>query len=218
MKRVDLLAKPFPTVQEFILMIVIVSMVTLFVTWIDIMIHDSYVLPIIAECFESNTSEFCENRRTELIDNSGFWVKESNDNPQLQLGGNYWFTLLSIPIFVAVLLAIFRPVMGILAGAKINPMLFIIGLLWGFSVISLYYTGWLDFLYYFLRNLDIPMTLNWLNGIGAFQFVQHLGPTESVDKEDLFLLMGIGLVSLLGTWAFFIHHHRKKTWHRLGLI
>lgn len=214
----DQLAKPFPTVGEFILMIVIVSMVTLFVTWIDIMIHDSYILPIIAECYESNLSEFCENRRTELLQESNWWVETSNENPQLQLGGNYWFTLLAIPIFIAILLSIIRPVMGVLAGAKINPMLFIIGILWGISVISLYYTGWLDFGYYFLRDLDIPMTLNWLDGVGAFAYVQQFGPTDSVDESDLYLLMGIGLVSLIGVWSFMIHHHKKKTWHRLGLI
>lgn len=213
----DLLAKPFPTVGEFILMLVIVGMVTLFVTFVDVMIHDSYVLPIIAECNIENTSEFCEERRAELLKNSFFWIDKQTD-PQLQLGGTYWFVLLTIPIFVAVLLAVFRPVMGVLAGAKINPMLFIIGLLWGFSVISLYYTGWLDFGYYFLRDLPIPDTLEWLDGVGAFQYVQHLGPTDSVDKSDLYTLMGIGLVSLIGTWIFFIHHHRKKTWHRLGLI
>lgn len=217
MKRIDLLAKPFPTIGEFFLMIVVVTMFIVFVTLVDILIHDSYIGPIIAECNAQNNSEFCEKMRASLINDSFFWNVDYHD-PQLQLGGTYWFTLLLIPLFVAVLLAIFRPVMGILAGAKINPMLFIIGLLWGFSVIVLYYFGWLDFLYYFLRNIPIPETLIWLNGVGAFQLVQHLGPTENVDKSDLLLLMGIGIVLLISVWAFFIHHHKKKTWHRLGLI
>lgn len=213
----DLLARPFPTTGEFLLMLVMVIAVTVFVTWIDIMIHDSYILPIIAECHVENTTEFCETRRAELIHTSFFWIDQQAD-PQLQLGGTYWFVLLSIPITIGVFFAVFRPVMGVLAGAKINPMLFIIGLLWGFSIISLYYTGWLDFLYYFMRDLDIPQTLNWLDGVGAFPLVQSLGPTASVDKGDLFTMMGIGLFGLIGTWAFFIHHHKKKTWHRLGLI
>ncbi len=99
----DLLAKPFPTVGEFILMLLIVGMVTLFVTFVGVMVHDSYVLPIIAECHVENTSEFCEQRRAELINNSFFWIDEQTD-PQLQLGGTYWFVLLTIPIFVALLL------------------------------------------------------------------------------------------------------------------
>lgn len=217
-RRIDFLAKPFPTLQEFIFLLFIVVSVTVFVTFIDIMIHDSYVRPIIAECYLENKSEFCEQRRAELINQAFFWL-DTNENPQLQLGGTYWFTLLTIPIFVAVILGISRPIWGVMAGAKINPMLFIIGILWGFSVMSLYYFGWLDFLYYFLRDLPIPNTpLNWLDGVGAFTLVQNMGPTTSVDAIDLYHLMGLGLVLLIGVWGFMIHHHKKKTFHRLGLI
>lgn len=199
-------------------MLFIVIAVTVFVTFVDIMIHDSYVRPIIAECYMENKSEFCENRRNELLNEAYFWLDTSNPNPQLQLGGIYWLTLLSIPIFVALVLGISRPIWGIMAGAKINPMLFIIGILWGFSVLSLYYFGWLDFLYFFLRDLPIPETLNWLDGVGLFQYVQELGPTSSVDGYDLYVLMATGLLLLIGTWGFMIHHHKKKTFHRLGLI
>jgi len=214
----DILAKPFPTITEFIFMMFVVATFTIFVTFIDIMIHDSYVRPIIAECYETNDSKFCEERRSELLRDENFWVETSNQNPQIQLGGNYWLALLTIPIFVAGLLAVTRPVLGVMAGAKINPMLFIIGGLWGFSVFSLYYFGWLDFLYFYLRDMPIPETLDWLNGVGLFALVQPYGPTDNVDNTDLYLLMGIGVVLLVGIWSFFIHHHRKKTWHTLGLI
>ena len=213
----DVLKSPQPSEYEFIFCMFVVISSILFFTFIDIMIHDSYVRPIIAECHEKNKSDFCEERRKELVLQPFFWIDQGYSD-QLKLGSNYWFTLLMIPIFVAVLLAVFRPFMGILAGAKINPMLVIIGLLWGFSVLSLYYFGFLDFLYFALRGIPIPETLPWLNGIGVFSLVQPFGSTTDVDKEDMYLLMVIGSVLLIGIWSFMVHHHRKKTWKRLGLI
>lgn len=213
----DVLKSPQPSEYEFVFCMFVVISSILFFTFIDIMIHDSYVRPIIAECHESNKSDFCEDRRKELLLQPFFWM-DSGQNDQLKLGSNYWFTLLMIPIFVAVLLAVLRPFMGILAGAKINPMLVIIGLLWGFSVLSLYYFAWLDFFYFFLRGLEVPPQLPWLNGIGLFQFVQPYSSTLNVDKEDMYLLMTIGIVLLIGIWSLLVHHHKKGTFKKLGLI
>lgn len=219
----DLLAKTQPSVGEFVFMLGVTITFILFITFIDMMIHDGYVRPIIAECFETNTVNFCEERRFELLSESPITsylgdslLSEQDD--QLKLGGHYWLALLTIVIFISTIMGVGRIVMGKLAGAKTNPMLFIIGGLWSFSVVSLYYFGWLDYLYFKLRDLQIPDTLSWLNGVGLFKYVQGLGNTASVDSTDLYLLMGIGLGLFLGVWLFFIHHHKKKTWKKLGFI
>ena len=208
---------------EFIFMLAVTITFIVFITFIDMMIHDGYVRPLIAECYESNTIAFCEERRFELLEDSPVaqslktWLLSSQDD-QLRLGGHYWLALLVIVIFISGIMGIGRIVTGRLAGAKINPMLFIIGGLWAYSILSLYYFGWLDYLYFALRGLDVPMELSWLNGVGLFQYVQPLGKTENVNDTDLYILMGVGLGLFIGIWTFFIHHHRQKTWKRLGLI
>ena len=62
------------------------------------------------------------------------------------------------------------------------------------------------------------MVLPWLDNSGGFQYLKQFGATQSVDDTDLYTLMGIGLVGYIGVWAFMIHHHKKKTWKRMGLL
>lgn len=194
-----------------------------FITFVDMMIHDGYVRPIIAECYNENTIEFCEERRFELLNESPIanslkdWLLTSQDE-QLRLGGHYWMALLVIVVFISAIMGVGRIVTGRLAGAKINPMLFIIGGLWAYSVLSLYYFGWLDYLYFVLRGLDVPSELAWLNGVGLFQYVQPYGDTTNVDNTDLYWLMVIGLGLFVGIWWLMLHHHKKGTFKKLGLI
>lgn len=219
----DLLKNVQPSIYEFIFMSVIAVLFLVAFTMIDMGLHDGYIRPIVAECYESNLSEFCEERRFELLGTQesmsflpDIFLAEQDD--QLRLGGVYWMTLLSIVIFFSIIIGVLRIVTGRLAGAEINPMLFLIGLLWGISIIVLYYFGWLDYLYFALRGLNIPTDLAWLNGVGIFKYVQGFGVNENVNDTDLYILMSIGLVTFIGIWAGMIHHIKKGTLERFGLV
>ncbi|MCV0393681.1 MAG: hypothetical protein K5790_10405 [Nitrosopumilus sp.] len=219
----DLLANPQPSGYEFAFAIgIAVSFLILF-TVIDIVIHDGFVRPIIAGCPPEVITDFCEERRLELLVNNPLtnFLKNtflSEQDEQLRLGGQYWMMLLIIVIFFVVFVMIFRLFSGILAGASINPMLFIITGMYGYSVLSLYYFGWLDWLYYVSRKLPVPDDLPWLNGVGLFQYVQNHGINSNVNNSDLFILMIFGLISLIGGWAILIHHHKKGKLEEWGLI
>lgn len=220
-RRIDFLAKPFPTVQEFIFLTVVVLSVTIFITFIDITIHENYVKLIISECWwnsptDFKDTEFCEKARETL--NDKWWVDYNKPKEAQKLGGIYWSVLNTVPLVFAGVFGGARIFFGVLAGARVNPMLFIIGGLWAGSILVLYDHGWIDYFYYALRDLPIPEILPWLDNSGGFAYLKQFGTTQSVDDTDLYTLMGLGLVGYIGVWAFMIHHHKKKTWHRLGLI
>ncbi len=220
-RRIDFLAKPFPTIDEFIFLTAVVLIVTIFITFIDITIHENYVKLIISECWwnsptDFKDTEFCNTARDTL--NDKWWVDYNKPKEAQKLGGIYWSVLNTVPLTFAVLFGGGRIVFGWLAGAKITPMLFIIGILWGASILVLYDHGFIDYFYYALRGLPIPEVLPWLDNSGGFVYLKHLGATNSVDDTDLYTLMGIGVIGYIGVWAFMIHHHNKGTWRRLGLI
>ena len=109
----DLLAKTQPSVGEFVFMLGVTITFILFITFIDMMVHDGYVRPIIAECYESNSIAFCEERRFELLSESPITVYLGNtllseQDDQLQLGGHYWLALLTIVIFISAIMGIGR--------------------------------------------------------------------------------------------------------------
>jgi hypothetical protein len=219
----DLLANPQPSGYEFVFALgIAVSFLILF-TVIDMTIHDGFVRPIISECPPEVINDFCEERRLELLTNnpSTSFLKEtflSEQDEQLRLGGQYWIMLLIIVIFFMIFVMSFRLFSGIMSGASINPMLFIVTGMYGYSVLSLYYFGWLDWLYFVSRKIPIPEDLAWLNGVGLFQYVQNYGINSNVNNTDLYILMIIGLGTLFGGWAFLIHHHKKGKLEDWGLM
>jgi hypothetical protein len=204
----DLLARPVPSVYELLLIIPIALLLTSFVAVIDATIFDGYVLPDLAECYGTNLSDRC----LEIWDRLGCEVGD-----QRCVGDNYWLILESIVIVFGILLFVLRMFMGIMAGAKLTPMLFFIGFMWFVSGAILFYFGWIDLLYYEVRGLDVPVTLDWLDNVGLFTYIQHLGNTESVDKSDLYLLNILGLVTLIGVWLKLMYLHHKKHLRRIGI-
>lgn len=207
----DVFRKVQPTEIEWISNIFLGTLlVILMVTVIDIVVHDGYVLDDIADCHASNTTERCVN------------LYEKHDcefGDQLCLGNNYWTLLTAIVQVAGISLGVGRIVIGKLAGAKTNVMLFVTGFMWYLSGVILFYFGVLDTLYYWLRGLEMPTTpLDWLDGIGLFTLVQKLGDTTSVDLSDLYFLNFLGVAIYVGFWGYMVHHHRKKTWQRLGFI
>lgn len=210
LQKRDILAKTQPSPKEFAFHVGFVIVATLLFTVIDINVHIPYVNPIIAECYESNTSEFCQERRE--------FAGVEDPSDQIALGDVYWATLLSTVLTIGIAFGVLRIIMGFLAGAKISPFLFLIGVVWFWGIISLYYFGWLDFGYFVLRGEAVPETLPWLNDVGLFEYVAPLGNTHHVDAGDLYLLMFLGLIAFLGPWIFMLHHHRRGTLKKWNLV
>lgn len=204
----DLLAKPVPSPFELLLIIPIALLFTSFVAVIDATIFDGYVLPELAECYGTNLSDRC----LETWDRLGCDVGD-----QLCVGDNYWLILESIVIVFSSVLFVLRLFMGFMAGAKPTTMLFFIAGMWFISGSILFYGGWIDLLYYEVRGLDVPETLDWLDGVGAFTFIQHLGDTPSVDKSDLYLLNAGSLLFLVVVWFKLMYLHHKKHLRRIGI-
>jgi len=140
------------------------------------------------------------------------------DDAQLEIGNAYWAVLLIQAITLSFVMFLLRIFITRLARQRLTPLSFFVAGLWGFTTFAFYYFGWLDWGYYALRGMTIPDTLPWLDGVGAYVLVQGLGVTSSVDKTDLFLLMGIGVIIVAGLWALAIHHHKKQTLRKLGII
>lgn len=206
----DVFRKVQPTLPEWLSNFFLGTLATIILfTVIDIVVHDGYVLDDISDCWSGNNSERCvglyETHNCSLGD-------------QLCLGKNYWSLLTAIVQVTGILLLVGRIVVGKLAGAKTNPMLFVVGGMWYLSSVILFYFGFLDSLYYWLRGIEVPQKLEWLDGVGLFTLVEKLGVTPSVDISDLYLLNFLGIVIYLGIWIFMVWHHKKKTWQRLHLL
>ncbi len=185
----DILAKPQPSRDEAILAIVFVFAITIGVGYIDAVIFDTYVKP----------------------DMNGV-------DDWFAVGVPYWGILSGIVVWLALGLGVLRIVLGKLAGAKTNLMLFFTGGLWTVSTVILYNSGFIDYFYYKLRNLQIPNQLEWLDTIGLFQWTRNLTGNASVEPNDLYLTMGIGVGVLVGLWYLIEMHHRKGTLKKLGLV
>ena len=184
-------------------------LVILLVTVIDIVVHDGYVLDDISDCYPGNNSDRC----LKLYD-----THNCDIGNQMCLGNDYWSLLTIIVQVVGISLMIGRIVVGKLGGSKTNPMLFVVGGMWYLSAVILFYFGWLDLLYYVLRGLSVDSMLPWLDGIGLFSLIQGFGVSSSVDSSDLYLLNFIGVLIYGILWGFMVHHHRQKTWKKLGLV
>ena len=206
----DVFRKVQPTLPEWLSNFFLGTLATIILfTVIDIVVHDGYVLDDISDCWSGNNSERCIG----LYETHNCVVGD-----QLCLGKNYWSLLTAIVQVTGIFLLVGRIVVGKLAGAKTNPMLFVVGGMWYLSSVILFYFGFLDSLYYWLRGIEVPQKLEWLDGVGLFTLVEKLGVTPSVDISDLYLLNFLGIVIYLGIWIFMVWHHKKKTWQRLHLL
>ena len=204
----DLLKNPQPSKPEFLVALFFTFLAVIAVTQIDINIHDGYVLDDIADCHPNNDSQRCEELRKEM-------GCESAD--QLCLGDRYQATLMGIVILLGFILAFTRLVLGKLAGAKTSISLLFIAFLWFASGIILFYFGWLDTLYFIMQKEPIPVTLDWLNNVGLFKYVQNFGATIDVNNTDLYILNLVGLIVFFGMWYIAEFHYKKRTLAKLGI-
>ena len=175
MNHIDYLKKFQVTKIEMLLAFVMISAVAVGIGWIDAVIFDTYI-------------------KIGMVDGVGS-----------EYGGQYQGIMQGLVVWIALGLSGMRVAMGILAGAKIVPILFLTGVLWFFSTIIFHHFAFTDYFYYKLRDLEMPETLDWLNEVGIFNIIRN----GDVTKGDVFLVMGIGIGILLLMWGLAIHHYKK---------
>ena len=168
------------------------------ITYTDIVFHDFYVLPAIETCYPENQSEFCTNIR----DRHGI-----ASDAQVEIGDIYWNELLRQAVMNGVILFAIRigfAWMAKRAGIKrIRPVTILVALIWGLTATGLFMFGFLDFLYYELRAMDVPEQLPWLNNTGLFAYTQsYFGDPNTVDIQDLIATMLIGVGVFGAVWLF----------------
>src|SRR3990167_2943143 len=179
-------------------------------TWSDILFHDSYVLPIIAECYETNQSTFCQDMREKL----GCGLTE-----QLCLGNKYWDIQKWQVFFVGSLMFAFRIGIAIVLHVrtvyKVRPFTIFMALIYGIVGANLFLFGVLDSLYFVFQEKGIPDTLPWLAGNGVFQETQKwFGDPNEVDQKDLIATNIVGFVLIigfifLGMFVMYISHSSR---------
>lgn len=203
----DLLARAEPNIDEILLALILASAGGLiFFTVFDINIHDGYVLDDISKCFIGNDEESClflqEKHGCDGLD-------------QLCIGIRYWTMLNTMVLLFGSALFVLRFGFGRLAGANLDFNLIKISGMWFLSGTILFYTGWLDFLYYVFQDKPLPTLaeggLPWLNEAGGFGIVKRLGSDPNlVEAGDMYVLMVIGVGVLLGLWALVHIHHKRR--------
>lgn len=205
----DLLRKAQPSTEEFFFLLIITGIFAGLIIYTDIVVHDTYIRTIVAECTPNNHEGICDLIRA---------IQGLPMDAQLTIGNAYWGVLLIQVIVFAGIIGILRVMFAKLAGAKIDAMVIFIGLLWFITASAFFFFGFLDAGYYKLRGMEIPLQLEWLDGVGLFTLVQGLGDTSSVDRSDLFVLMFIGLVLVVGLWVLVTHHYKKGTLKKIGIV
>lgn len=205
----DLLRKAQPSSEEFFFLLIITGIFTVLLIYSDIVVHDTYILHLVAQCHSQNHESICDLLRS---------IQGLPMDAQLSIGNAYWGILLIQVITVAGIIGLLRIMFAKLAGAKIDSMVIFTGFLWFATASAFYFFGFLDAGYYKLRGLEIPPQLEWLDGVGLFTLVQNFGETSSVDRSDLFLLMFIGLVLVVGSWVLVTHHYKKGTLKKIGIV
>lgn len=198
----DFLARVLPTKQEALFAILVGGFATMIIfAYTDIVIHDNFVLLIVAGCYESSTDEICEKARE---------LGDCEIGDQMCLGLKYWNLLPLLVLFVAIGFGIGRMFFGVIGGAKINGMLLLVGGAWFVTALILPYFGWGDFIYFIIKGDPIPEKLPWLNDAGFLTMINFGSDPDMVEKIDLYGVMGVGLGILITMWYGLTHLHNKE--------
>ena len=199
---------------EIALFCLISGSITILLTITDIVIFDNYVLPIMSECHSTNDSSFCNEMRNKLGVPLG---------QQLEIGSKYWDILISHFYFLAGIMSFIRIVTPTIfkpkptSGSKWKKIYFIMGGIWFVGIVIWFMFGALDTGYYFLRGMEIPENLNWLNDAGLFVLVKNLSGSEDVEKNELYILNILGASIFISMWLI-IYFVKKKYASKLKLF
>jgi len=203
----NLLARQIPTKSEAVFIIVISFGIIGILGYSDIIVHDFYVKPTIAECFPDNQEQFCTDLRN---------LHGLPSDAQIDIGNKYWdvqkvqlITFLLLLFFIKIAIVFGKP--GKNERIKFSGLILFTAMVWAFSGAVLFAFGGIDITYYGLRSeLEMPDELPWLNDSGAMVYFKILGDNpEVVEKNDLIIgfLVGVGLV--IGVWLILIYKTRK---------
>lgn len=179
-----------------ILLTIMFSSIALF-TYIDIVQHDYYTLPWGELCYTGNTNPDCTH------------IEQLHNCPN---GGDtcieamYAQTLIVEAVYISAILVVIK--IGISQGLlrfNFNGLRIYQTFVWAISPIILLFSGWEDFLYYFVREIPIPSTMPWLNNAGIFPYImQYITRDNVATQEDMFILMTGGITFVLILWYFYI--------------
>lgn len=187
------LSRTSPLLTEAIIVLILGGAVTALLTHTDIVIHDEYILKIIESCHPQNTEQFCQS------------IREHHGvpyNAQIELGKKYWDLLLTQAISLGIMMFGFRiAIMKFLLKRRITGFRLFVAVLWGATVFSFFYFGWLDYSYYTMRDMEVPDQLPWLDEAGVFTHTKSIsGDPTITDKDDLLISMGIGIGVITFLW------------------
>lgn len=205
MRNTNFLNDLTPSVGEAVFALIFAGFVSMvIIAGADLQIHDHYILPLHGCHPDSpdNDSQICQD------------IREKNgcgpDEPTRCIGQNFWIVLPTMSLLFAIGVGIARVVIGKLAGAKVNGMLFLIGGLWFLTAYILPFTGWADATYYWLQSEDIPEDLPWLNDFGVLNIINVGDDPNNVEREDLYFVMAIGLLGTIALWGIATHLHKRN--------
>lgn len=197
----SLVTRSKPVWMEGIFLFLIGFLIVGNMTVTDIVFHDSYVLPDIALCHESNQGEVC----TEIRERMGL-----SSDAHGEIGNIYWNELARQGIMAGVIMfsirlgfAYFLKFGGI---RSIRPATVLMAIFWGLIGSSLFMFGFLDTFYYWFVLQSPPDELAWLNEAGFFAEAKSwTGDPNLVEIEDLYLLNIMGII-ILSIYLYVIMH------------
>lgn len=183
-----------PILADFIFSLFLATIITGLLTYTDIILHDYYAKPIIAECHPSNQSDFCKDIRE---------LHKLPASAHIALGNLYWSVLQTQAIVLGITMFSIRIGMSKVMKRKIRSMTLFVAILYGVTVSMFFLSGWLDAFYYIGRGMAIPESLPWLNESGIFTFTKAFGSDKiNVESSDLYITMGLGFGFLFALWYF----------------
>lgn len=173
--------------EVFIVFFFAVAVLAL-ITNIDIIFHDSYVLPLISSCKPENPSplEACK-----------IFLQSTAED--LDIGRPYWNLLAAMIVMFAAMPAVFRALLGSIKT----------GFVYFYSIFLPVVGGVEDFYYYSARGLVLPAELPWLDSQPFISYTRFLTGTEHVTSQGLGISILFGFLSVILLWYIVLRTKSK---------
>lgn len=161
-----------------------------FITWYDITLHDSFVLPSY-ECHPNTPAadtEFCQK----IMEKNSIKVPFTQFAYEYTERDTYWIWMQAIIFAFGLVFAVARAMMGSLEA----------GFLWALTITLPIFAGFEDFLYFAARDIPVPEELPWLNGNVIIGITNNIVSPEGspVTEFALYVAMGVAVAILALAW------------------